>query len=49
MFVVISYDIQEDKKRNRLAKKLKDFGIDYNLGPASEVVDIYISVEGIRQ
>ncbi|MBA54064.1 MAG: hypothetical protein CMK89_06365 [Pseudomonadales bacterium] len=29
--------------------KLKDFGIDYNLGPASEVVDIYISVEGIRQ
>ena len=29
--------------------RLKDFGIDYNLGPASEVVDIYISVEGIRQ
>lgn len=29
--------------------KLKDFGIDYNLGPASEVVDIYISVEGIKQ
>ncbi|RLU00458.1 MAG: YceI family protein [Ketobacter sp.] len=29
--------------------KLKDFGIDYNLGPASEVVNIYISVEGIKQ
>ena len=29
--------------------KLKDFGIDYNLGPASEVVEIYISVEGIKQ
>ena len=29
--------------------KLKDFGIDYNLGPASQVVDIYISVEGIKQ
>jgi len=29
--------------------RLKDFGIDYNLGPASEVVDIYISVEGIKQ
>ena len=29
--------------------KLKDFGIDYNLGPASELVDIYISVEGIKQ
>jgi len=29
--------------------KLKDFGIDYNLGPAAEVVDIYISLEGIKQ
>jgi polyisoprenoid-binding protein YceI len=29
--------------------RLKDFGIDYNLGPASEVVDIYISAEGIKQ
>lgn len=28
---------------------LKDFGIDYDLGPASQVVDIYISVEGIRK
>lgn len=31
MFVVISYDIQEDKKRNRLAKKLKDFGMRVQL------------------
>ena len=29
--------------------RLKDFNIDYNLGPAAEVADIYISVEGIRQ
>ncbi|MCG8537387.1 MAG: YceI family protein [Pseudomonadales bacterium] len=29
--------------------KLKDFGITYNLGPASEVVEIYISAEGIRK
>ena len=29
--------------------KLKDFGIDYNLGPASEKVQIYISAEGIKQ
>ncbi len=29
--------------------RLKDFGIDYNLGPASEVVELEISVEGIRQ
>lgn len=29
--------------------RLKDFGIDYNLGPASEVVDLELHVEGIRQ
>lgn len=29
--------------------KLKDFGITYNLGAASEVVNIYISAEGIRK
>lgn len=29
--------------------KLKDFGIDYNLGPASEEVELSIHVEGIRQ
>lgn len=29
--------------------KLKDFGIDYDLGPASQVVDIQLSIEGIRQ
>lgn len=28
---------------------LKDFGIDYNLGPASQTAQIYISAEGIRQ
>jgi len=26
MLVLISYDIEEDKKRTRLAKKLRDFG-----------------------
>lgn len=26
-----------------------DFGIDYNLGPASRTVDIYFSIEGIRE
>ncbi len=26
MLVIISYDIQDDKKRTRLANKLKDFG-----------------------
>ena len=26
MIVIISYDIEEDKKRTRLANKLKDFG-----------------------
>lgn len=29
--------------------KLKDFGIDYNLGPASETVYLELSVEGIRK
>lgn len=29
--------------------KLADFGINYDLGPASREVDIYLSVEGIRQ
>lgn len=28
---------------------LKDYGITYNLGPASEVVQIYISAEGIKK
>jgi len=28
---------------------LKDFGIDYNLGPFSREVDLTLSVEGIRQ
>lgn len=28
---------------------LKDFGINYNLGPASETVEMYLSVEGIRR
>ena len=28
---------------------LKDFGIDYNLGPASRSVEMILSVEGIRQ
>ncbi len=29
--------------------KLADFGITYDLGPASETVEIIISVEGVRQ
>lgn len=29
--------------------QLKDFGIDYNLGPASETVYLGLEVEGIRQ
>lgn len=29
--------------------KLKDFGIDYNLGPASETVYLDIELEGVRQ
>ena len=28
--------------------QLKDFGIDYNLGPASESVYLELYVEGIR-
>ncbi|MDH5764773.1 MAG: YceI family protein [Gammaproteobacteria bacterium] len=28
---------------------LKDFGINYNLGPASEEIEIILSIEGIRQ
>lgn len=28
---------------------LKDFGIDFNLGPASEAVDLTLDIEGIRQ
>ena len=28
---------------------LKDFGIDYNLGPASRQVEMFLSIEGIRQ
>lgn len=28
---------------------LKDFGIDYDLGPASRQVELFLSVEGIRQ
>ncbi|NEV63133.1 YceI family protein [Thiorhodococcus minor] len=28
---------------------LKDFGIDYNLGPASRKVEMILSIEGIRQ
>lgn len=29
--------------------KLKDFGINYNLGPASETVEMRLNIEGIRQ
>lgn len=29
--------------------KLKDFGIDFDLGPAAASAQVYISVEGIRQ
>jgi len=28
---------------------LKDFGINYNLGPASEEVELFLSIEGIRR
>jgi polyisoprenoid-binding protein YceI len=28
---------------------LKDFGIDYDLGPASQVVELILSIEGVRQ
>ncbi len=29
--------------------KLADYGIDYDLGPASTEVDLFLSIEGIRQ
>lgn len=29
--------------------RLKDFGIDYDLGPASQTAQIYISAEGVRK
>jgi polyisoprenoid-binding protein YceI len=29
--------------------KLADYGIDYDLGPASREVDLFFSIEGIRQ
>ena len=29
--------------------KLADFGIDYDLGPAAREVELFLSVEGIRQ
>ncbi|HVL02604.1 MAG TPA: YceI family protein, partial [Dongiaceae bacterium] len=29
--------------------QLKDFGIDYNLGPSAQSAQIYISLEGVRQ
>ncbi|PTB86010.1 YceI family protein [Pseudidiomarina aestuarii] len=28
---------------------LADFGIDYNLGPAAKTVELYLSIEGVRQ
>jgi len=28
---------------------LKDFGIDYDLGPASTTVEMYLSIEGVRK
>ncbi len=28
---------------------MSDFGIDYDLGPSSRTVDIYFSIEGVRQ
>ena len=31
------------------AFKLKDFGIDYNLGPASETVYLELEIEGVRE
>jgi polyisoprenoid-binding protein YceI len=33
----------------RTTLTLADYGIDYDLGPASREVDLYLSVEGIRQ
>lgn len=29
--------------------KLADYGIEYDLGPASEEVEIYLSIEGVQQ
>ncbi len=29
--------------------RLADFGIDYDLGPASQTVELTLSVEGVRQ
>lgn len=29
--------------------KLKDFGIDYDLGPAAREVELFLSIEGVRQ
>jgi polyisoprenoid-binding protein YceI len=29
--------------------RLKDYNIDYNLGPAAREVELYLSVEGVRQ
>lgn len=29
--------------------KLADYGIDYDLGPASREIDLFLSIEGIRQ
>ena len=33
----------------RTTIKLKDFGIDYDLGPASQEAEVMLSIEGIRQ
>ena len=33
----------------RTTLSLKDFGIDYNLGPASTTAEVFLSIEGIRQ
>jgi polyisoprenoid-binding protein YceI len=33
----------------RTSLALRDFGIDYTLGPASRTVELILSVEGIRQ
>ncbi|VAW38101.1 Protein yceI precursor [hydrothermal vent metagenome] len=35
--------------RGRTALKLHDYGITYNLGPASTIVYLELSIEGIRQ
>lgn len=33
----------------RTSIKLKDYGITYNLGPASEVAELMLSIEGVRK